>query len=95
MISKAFLTDGDLRRLLLRGDLGTTRVGDVASATPLTIGPDQLMADAEARMQEARVQCLVVTGENGHVEGIVQIFEEPSFEPDLLASSMKPLRFRL
>ena len=29
------LTDGDLRRLLLRGvDLATTRVGDVASATP-------------------------------------------------------------
>ena len=70
------LTDGDLRRLLLRGvDLATTRVGDVASATPLTIGPDQLMADAEARMQESRVQCLVVTGENGHVEGVVQIFE--------------------
>ena len=70
------LTDGDLRRLLLRGvDLATTRVGDVASPTPLTIGPDQLMADAEARMQEARVQCLVVTGETGHVEGIVQIFE--------------------
>ena len=70
------LTDGDLRRLLLRGiDLATTRVGDVASPTPLTIGPDQLMADAEARMQESRVQCLVVTGESGHVEGIVQIFE--------------------
>ena len=70
------LTDGDLRRLLLRGaDLGTTRVGEIASPTPLTIGPDQLMADAEARMQEARVQCLVVTGETGHVEGIVQIFE--------------------
>ena len=70
------LTDGDLRRLLLRGiDLATTRVGDVASPTPLTIGPDQLMADAEARMQESRVQCLVVTGEGGHVEGIVQIFE--------------------
>ena len=70
------LTDGDLRRLLLRGvDLATTRVGDVASPTPLTIGPDQLMADAEARMQESRVQCLVVTGEGGHVEGVVQIFE--------------------
>ena len=70
------LTDGDLRRLLLRGaDLAATRVGDVASATPLTIGPDQLMADAEARMQESRVQCLVVTGESGRVEGVVQIFE--------------------
>ena len=33
------------------------------------------MAEAEARMQENRVQCLVVTGEDGHVEGVVQIYE--------------------
>ena len=70
------LTDGDLRRLLMNGvDLATTPVRDVASATPLTISGDSLMADAEARMQEARVQCLVVTAANGHVEGVIQIFE--------------------
>ena len=70
------LTDGDLRRLLLRGvDLATTAVGEVASANPLTIGADQLMADAEERMQESRVQCLVVTDDNDRVVGIVQIFE--------------------
>lgn len=70
------LTDGDLRRLLLRGvDLATTAVGEVASANPLTVGADQLMADAEARMQESRVQCLVVTDDNDRVVGIVQIFE--------------------
>jgi CBS domain-containing protein len=33
------------------------------------------MVDAEARMQESRVQCLVVTNDDGHVEGIIQIFE--------------------
>ena len=70
------LTDGDLRRLLLRGvDLATTPVGEVASSRPLTIGADQLMADAEARMQESRVQCLVVTDATNRVVGIVQIFE--------------------
>jgi arabinose-5-phosphate isomerase len=70
------LTDGDLRRLLVRGvDLANTPVGEVASASPLTIAADQLMADAEARMQESRVQCLVVTEESGSVVGVVQIFE--------------------
>ena len=70
------LTDGDLRRLLMRGaDLAGTPVRDVASPNSLTIAGDLLMADAEARMQEARVQCLVVTEADGRVEGVVQIFE--------------------
>ena len=70
------LTDGDLRRLLMRGvDLASTPVSEVASPSPLTIAGDLLMADAEARMQESRVQCLVVTDDNGRVEGVVQIFE--------------------
>jgi arabinose-5-phosphate isomerase len=70
------LTDGDLRRLLVRGlDLARTPVGEVASSSPLTINADQMMADAEARMQESRVQCLVVTDASDHVVGVVQIFE--------------------
>ena len=70
------LTDGDLRRLLMRGvDLAGTPVSEVASPSPLTIAGDLLIADAEARMQESRVQCLVVTDDNGRVEGVVQIFE--------------------
>lgn len=73
---RGILTDGDLRRLLMRGvDLATTPLSEVASPSPLTISGDSMMADAEARMQEARVQCLVVTAEDGHVEGVVQIFE--------------------
>jgi arabinose-5-phosphate isomerase len=70
------ITDGDLRRLMVEGgDLATITAGSVVSDQPLTIGPDQPMAEAEARMQENRVQCLVVTGEDGHVEGVVQIYE--------------------
>jgi len=73
---QGILTDGDLRRLLMRGvDLAATPVSEVASPRPLTISGDLLMADAEARMQESRVQCLVVTDDGGHVEGIIQIFE--------------------
>ncbi|MEC8262622.1 MAG: KpsF/GutQ family sugar-phosphate isomerase [Pseudomonadota bacterium] len=70
------LTDGDLRRLVMRGvDLAGTLVSEVASPNPLTIDGDLLIADAEARMQESRVQCLVVTNADGRVEGVVQIFE--------------------
>ena len=56
-------------------DLTTTTVGAVASKSPLTISGDLLMADAEAKMLEARVQCLVVTGDDGHIDGVIQIFE--------------------
>ena len=70
------ITDGDLRRLLVSGsDLAKVTVAEVATAQPLTIGPDVLMADAEARMLEARVQCLVVVDATGGVAGVIQIYE--------------------
>jgi arabinose-5-phosphate isomerase len=73
---QGIVTDGDLRRLLVDGmDLTTATVGAVASKSPLTISGDLLMADAEAKMLEARVQCLVVTDDDGHVVGVIQIFE--------------------
>ena len=58
---EGIITDGDLRRVLVGGaDLGKILVKQIATSTPLTIGLDVLMADAEAKMLEARVQCLVV-----------------------------------
>ena len=45
------ITDGDLRRLLVkRLDIAVTKVSDVASPMPLTIGPDEMMDAAEAKM---------------------------------------------
>ncbi|MDC3234473.1 KpsF/GutQ family sugar-phosphate isomerase [Candidatus Puniceispirillum sp.] len=70
------ITDGDLRRLLVkRLDIAVTAVSDVASPMPLTIGPDEMMDAAEARMLESRVQCLVVVNDRGHVDGVIQVFE--------------------
>ena len=70
------ITDGDLRRVLVAGaDLGNIAVKQVATLKPLTIGPDVLMADAEAKMLEARVQCLVVVDKVGAVVGVIQIYE--------------------
>ena len=73
---EGIITDGDLRRVLVGGaDLGKISVKQVATSTPLTIGPDVLMADAEAKMLEARVQCLVVVDAAGAVVGVIQIYE--------------------
>ena len=70
------ITDGDLRRLLVRKvNIALTAVSDVASLTPLTIGPDEMMDAAEAKMVESRVQCLVVVNDVGHVDGVIQVFE--------------------
>ena len=70
------ITDGDLRRLLVNGaDLKSTKVCDVASPVPLTIGPDEMMGTAEAKMLESKVQCLVVIAETGHVDSVIQIYE--------------------
>ena len=73
---EGIITDGDLRRVLVSGaDLGNITVNEVATSQPLTIGQDVLMADAEAKMLEARVQCLVVVNVTGAVVGVIQIYE--------------------
>jgi arabinose-5-phosphate isomerase len=58
-------TDGDLRRLLERGgDVRVTRVRDVMTATPLTIGPQALAVEAAQLLDSRRKnQLLVVDAE--------------------------------
>tara|TARA_B100000989_G_C19525454_1_gene466585 strand:- start:654 stop:1595 length:942 start_codon:yes stop_codon:yes gene_type:complete len=73
---EGIITDGDLRRVLITGaNLGNVTAKEVATSKPLTIGSDILMADAEAKMLEARVQCLVVVDSAGAVVGVIQIYE--------------------
>ena len=72
---EGIITDGDLRRALIEQDnLLKTKASDVMSTHPLTIKPSASMGEAEDRMQEARIQCLVVTNDDGLVVGVVQIF---------------------
>src|SRR6185503_1420202 len=58
-------TDGDLRRTLEKGaDLRTTPIVDVMGATPRTIAPDRLAAEAVDIMERNKVnQILVVDAE--------------------------------
>lgn len=73
------ISDGDLRRALgEKIDFATTPAQELMSPSPLTTTPETRMADAEAKMQEARVQCLVVMDDQQIVRGIVQIFQPVS-----------------
>ena len=69
------ITDGDLRRALMeKTDIVTNKAAEVMTPNALTIRPDSSMGEAEERMHDARVQCLVVNNEAGEVVGVVQIF---------------------
>ena len=72
---EGIITDGDLRRGLLEGiDIKTASAKDLMTKGALTISPDERMQEAEQRMQETRVQCLVVVDSKSVVVGVVQIF---------------------
>ena len=69
------ITDGDLRRGLLdKPDLMSLRAADLMQGGALTSAPDANLGEAEKRMQEARVQCLVVVDHQSRVVGVLQIF---------------------
>jgi arabinose-5-phosphate isomerase len=65
-------TDGDLRRALGRGlDPHVTRVEDVMSGNPAAIEPDTLAVEAVQRMQDRKVQGLLVLDEEGALVGVL------------------------
>lgn len=65
-------TDGDLRRALGRGlDPRVTRVEEVMSGNPAAIEPDTLAVEAVQRMQDRKVQGLLVLDEDGKLVGIL------------------------
>jgi arabinose-5-phosphate isomerase len=69
-------TDGDLRRLLERTtDLGALAVDDVMTRTPATISPEALAVEAVRRMEERRVNQLVVVDAGGRMIGALHIHD--------------------
>jgi arabinose-5-phosphate isomerase len=70
------LTDGDLRRRMLRAERpleGTAR--DAMTATPATIAPSALAAEALRRMEEKRITSLPVVDEMQRLLGVIQIHD--------------------
>jgi arabinose-5-phosphate isomerase len=70
-------TDGDLRRALERGrDVGQTRVRDVMTAAPVTIGPDALAIDCLALMEAPpRKTALLVLDADARLVGAVHLHD--------------------
>jgi arabinose-5-phosphate isomerase len=69
-------TDGDLRRLLERGeDARATRVADVMTRTPLTIGADALAAQAARVLDDGRRNQLIVIDPDRRVVGALHMHD--------------------
>jgi arabinose-5-phosphate isomerase len=69
------ITDGDLRRLHLRGGpFETLRAGEVATRAPRTIGADDLAAKA-LEVMEGKITSLVVVDEAQRPRGVVHLHD--------------------
>jgi arabinose-5-phosphate isomerase len=69
-------TDGDLRRLLERGeDLRARTMGAVMHREPRTIGADRLAVEAARLMETHRINQLLVTNERGALVGAIHIHD--------------------
>ena len=70
------LTDGDLRRRMIRVSTpleGTVR--EAMSTSPTTIAPDAFAAEALNIMEERTITSLPVTDDDQHVVGVIQIHD--------------------
>jgi arabinose-5-phosphate isomerase len=69
-------TDGDLRRTLDRKlDIHGTRMADVMTRTPRSIGPDELAAEAVLMMEKHAVNGLLVLDAAGHLVGALNVHD--------------------
>ena len=70
-------TDGDLRRTLAdeRVDVRSTRVADVMTRTPVTIGSDALAVEAARLMETHKIHALLVIDDASHVVGALNIHD--------------------
>lgn len=67
------ITDGDLRRNM--DGLLARSAGEVMTSHPSTIHPDALAEEAVAQMNERKITCLFVTGEDNALLGLIHIHD--------------------
>jgi arabinose-5-phosphate isomerase len=79
---KGILTDGDLRRLLEKGeDVRELTVADVMTTSPSSIEPDALAAQAAHLMEERKIGQLLVVDSSNRLRGVLHF-------QDLLAAKI-------
>lgn len=78
---RGIITDGDLRRYLISRLLpGAQRksgadIAEIMTATPVSIGPDLMAADALSLMQEKDITVLAVLDAAGRVQGLLHLHD--------------------
>lgn len=73
---RGLFTDGDLRRALAKGtDLRTAAISDLMTRLPQTIGADRLAAEAFQIMEARRINGLLVTDDNGRLQGVFNMHD--------------------
>jgi len=78
-ILQGVLTDGDLKRILLRGDVDMAQpVANVMTGSPKTVEPDAWIAQAVRRMEEnpgGAITSLVVPDDAGRPQGVLHLHD--------------------
>jgi arabinose-5-phosphate isomerase len=70
------LTDGDLRRLMLKSERPLHgSVKDAMTARPVTIRPDELAGQALRILEERKITALAVVDDGGRLLGVLQIHD--------------------
>ena len=73
---KGIITDGDLRRLFLKGtDFSKTTAGQVMTPNPLSIGENQLAVEALKILEEHLITSLIVKDENNKLRGLLHLHD--------------------
>lgn len=74
---KGIITDGDLRRALLKGMANIDQIAEnIMSHQPKTIGQDDMLVEAESIMKQNKIKALIALDEAGKVSGILEIYDE-------------------
>lgn len=69
------LTDGDIRRILIGGNLSGLQLRDVMTRNPVAISGNLLAADALSLMQRHEITILAVIDERNHLDGILHLHD--------------------
>ncbi len=71
------ITDGDIRRAMEQREAEFFKIcaADIATRNPITIAADEKLIAAEKLMTQRKVNSLLITDSEQHLQGIIQIYD--------------------